>query len=131
MVGKCCGRCVNCVVDKPNDVGLDSYQTLALTTANREGTAKTRLPNWSMGLAGESGELIDILKKHVYHGHALDMEAAKKELGDVLWYVAVLASELGFKLSEVAEANIEKLEKRYTNGFSREASINRAKEGVS
>lgn len=107
-------------------VTLDSYQEQALRTANRDGHIYQRFCNWSMGLAGETGELIDLLKKHIFHRHRLDRQAAKKELGDILWYVALLAHELGYTLSDVAETNIQKLTARYGNGFSSEASINRA-----
>lgn len=84
------------------------------------------LSNYSMGLAGESGEVVDLLKKHVHHGHELDREKVKGELGDVLHYASGLATMLGFTLEEVATANVEKLRKRYPNGFNKEDSINRS-----
>jgi len=79
----------------------------------------------AMGLAGETGELVDLVKKGIFHRHGLDREKVKKELGDVLWYVAGLCSVLGFDMGAVMEANIEKLEKRYPNGFSSEDSQKR------
>ena len=66
---------------------------------------------------------MDAIKKHLYHGH--DMKNLKEELGDVMWYVAALSSMFGIDMEEVAEANIEKLRKRYPDGFSKERSINR------
>jgi NTP pyrophosphatase (non-canonical NTP hydrolase) len=97
---------------------LNKYQDLANKTAgNKEGFYST-LAIWSLGLTGESGEVADIIKKVVGHGHDLDREELKKELGDVLWYIASLSTELGFSLEEVAERNIDKLEKRYPDGFS-------------
>ena len=83
------------------------------------------LANYSMGLAGESGELIDILKKHIFHGHELNIEEIKKECGDVLWYLAAIASTLDLNLDDICIYNIKKLEKRYPEGFSKEKSINR------
>lgn len=77
------------------------------------------------GLAGETGELIDLLKKHLFHGHPLDLKKARSEIGDVLHYLAVLTHVLGFTLSDVAEGNIAKLEARYPDGFSSAASLNR------
>lgn len=77
---------------------------------------------WSLGLSGEAGEFADMMKKHHGHGHELDREKAAKELGDVFWYLAVLADSLGFKLSEIATKNVQKLKVRYPNGFTIEDS---------
>jgi len=77
---------------------------------------------WSLGLTGEAGEFADMMKKHHGHGHDLDRVKAAKELGDVLWYVAVLADSLGFNLDTIAQLNVEKLKARYKNGFTVEES---------
>jgi NTP pyrophosphatase (non-canonical NTP hydrolase) len=106
---------------------LDDYQRQAMRTGS--GSApEIRLNLSAMGLAGEAGEFVDLVKKHLYHGHPLDKEKAKKELGDVLWYVAFAAYALDLDLSTVGEANIAKLKARYPNGFSSEASLNRKPE---
>lgn len=76
-------------------------------------------------LAGECGETVDILKKHLYHGHDLDRDELIKELGDCSWYLAVIAKMCDIDLSEVFETNIDKLMKRYPEGFSKERSIHR------
>ena len=81
--------------------------------------------NYAMGLSGESGEVTDSIKKELFHGHLGDPTGIKKELGDVLHYLTGLATMYGFTLEEIAIANIEKLKKRYPDGFSQEASINR------
>jgi len=73
---------------------------------------------WAIGLAGESGEVLDLVKKGIYHQQGMDMDKIKKELGDVLWYVSALCGELGFTLEEVMEANIEKLKARFPEGYS-------------
>jgi len=78
-----------------------------------------------MGLAGESGEVVDLLKKHLGHGHDLDKTKLTKELGDVTWYVSEIANAFGIKLSDILQVNIDKLRKRYPDGFSEEASKNR------
>ena len=78
-----------------------------------------------MCLCGESGEACDLVKKHLFHGHELDRESLIKELGDVAWYLAEGAEALGIPLEEVFERNIEKLRRRYPEGFSSEKSINR------
>lgn len=105
---------------------LDKYQALTRRTAGEFDNKKMELVAWSMGIGGEAGEYVDGIKKHVFHGHALDEEAQAKELGDILFYVARSAEALGYPLSKVATMNIEKLEKRYPDGFSEERSKNRA-----
>ena len=83
------------------------------------------LINGVMGLCGEAGEAIDIVKKHLAQGHALDRDGLIKELGDVAWYLAETATALGVGLDEVLERNIEKLKNRYPEGFSAEKSQHR------
>ena len=77
---------------------------------------------WTLGLTGEAGEFADMMKKHHGHGHDLDEKKAAKELGDVLWYLSVLADSIGYKLSDIASMNVAKLRERYPNGFSIEES---------
>ena len=104
---------------------INEYQKLAMTTLNPALSKKDVLINGVMGLCGESGEAIDIVKKHLAHGHELDREALIKELGDVAWYLAETATALDITLEEVLERNIEKLRKRYPEGFSTERSLHR------
>lgn len=78
-----------------------------------------------MGLNGEAGEVVDLLKKFVFHGHKFVKEDLVKELGDVLWYVALICDSLGITMEEVMEKNINKLKERYPEGFTEKASINR------
>lgn len=73
--------------------------------------------NVAMGLAGETGEVIDVLKKILFHGKPLDRTELMSEIGDVLFYLDWLASLHGMTLQEVADANIIKLLKRYPDGF--------------
>jgi NTP pyrophosphatase (non-canonical NTP hydrolase) len=79
----------------------------------------------ALGLAGEAGEVVDLIKKVEGHGHPLDRNKLQGELGDLLWYTARLAELYGIKLEDCAAGNIAKLQKRYPNGFSTEASIAR------
>lgn len=105
---------------------FNEYQQLAERTARKANdTPEKRFVNFSFGLTGETGEVIDCLKKHLFHGHPLDREKLKIELGDVMWYVATLATTAGLSLEEIAVANIEKLKTRYPEGFSEERSIHR------
>ena len=104
---------------------INEYQKLAMTTLNPDLDKKDVLINGVMGLCGESGEVIDIVKKHLAQGHELDKEKIIKELGDVAWYMAEIATVLDVELEDVLAQNIEKLKKRYPEGFSTEKSINR------
>jgi len=106
-------------------VDFDYYQEQASLTANMTLSNHQRILNWSLGLAGEVGEVIDLIKKAYYHKHCLNGNEISEELGDVLWYLAMLAKELGFNLQQIAVDNLKKLERRYEDGFSSEASINR------
>lgn len=113
------------------DMTLDKYQQHALRTARVNEDDKLNALDFArdaLGVAGEAGEVADIVKKVVGHGHALDADKVNKELGDVLWYVAVLAHRVGFTLEEVAKANVEKLRARYPEGFDPERSKNRTGE---
>ena len=104
---------------------INEYQKLAMTTLNPELDKKDVLINGVMGLCGESGEVIDIVKKHLAQGHELDKEKIIKELGDVAWYMAEIATVWDVELEDVLVQNIEKLKKRYPEGFSTEKSVNR------
>ena len=103
----------------------NEYQKLAMTTLNPALDKKDVLINGVMGLCGESGEAIDIVKKWLAQGHELDKEKLAKELGDIAWYLAETATALDLKLEDIFEANIEKLKKRYPQGFDSQRSIHR------
>jgi len=107
---------------------INEYQKLAMTTLNKEMSKKDMLINGVMGLCGESGEAIDIVKKHLAQGHELDREKLIKELGDIAWYLAEMATVLDIELEEVLARNIEKLKKRYPEGFDKEKSLYREEE---
>jgi NTP pyrophosphatase (non-canonical NTP hydrolase) len=102
---------------------INEYQTLAMTTLNPKLSKKEILINSVMGLCGESGEAIDIVKKWLAQGHELDKERLAKELGDIAWYLAEAATVLEIPLEEILIANIEKLKKRYPEGFDVQRSI--------
>ncbi len=106
---------------------INEYQALAMRTLNPALDEKDVLINGVMGLCGESGEAIDIVKKHLSQGHALDRDALIGELGDVAWYLAETAHALGVPLEDVLARNIEKLRARYPQGFDARLSENRAR----
>ena len=102
---------------------VNEYQKLAMTTLNPELSKKDVLINGVMGLCGESGEAIDIVKKWLAQGHTLDTEKLAKELGDIAWYLAEAATALDIPLETILQANIDKLKKRYPEGFEAKRSM--------
>lgn len=110
-----------------NEMTLNKYQELASRTINK------RLSNASLeahalhGLASELGEIHGIFQK-AYQGHEVDKLEVKKELGDLLWFIAELATSAGWTLDEIASLNIAKLMKRYPKGFEEARSLNREEE---
>ena len=106
---------------------VNEYQKLAMATLNPELNKKDVLINSVMGLCGESGEAIDIVKKWMAQGHELDKEHLAKELGDIAWYLAEAATALEIPLEDILQANIDKLKKRYPEGFQTEKSLTRLK----
>lgn len=102
------------------------YQEKALRTAGEYTDGIDQLLNGVMGLNGEAGEVIDIVKKFMYQGHELNKEDIKNEISDCLWYLNLIADSIGESLEHIAEYNISKLEKRYPKGYFRaEDSVNR------
>lgn len=109
---------------------VNDYQKEAMTTLNPALDKKDVLINSVMGLCGESGEAIDIVKKWLMQGHELDKEHLVKELGDVAWYLAEAATALDVPLETVLQGNLDKLRQRFPNGFNTEASVHRKKEDI-
>ena len=104
---------------------LNEYQKHAARTI-RPGLVGTRLmTNAALGLTGESGEVAELIKKHLFHDHPLDTQKVMKELGDVLWYIAAMATAVGVTLDQVGQMNVDKLRLRYPDGFDSNKSINR------
>ena len=108
---------------------VNEYQKSAMTTLNPTLDRKDVLINSVMGLCGESGEAIDIVKKWLMQGHELDKEHLIKELGDVAWYLAEAATALDISLEDVFQGNIDKLKSRYPEGFETQKSLEREEEG--
>ena len=104
---------------------INEYQQLALRTLNPALDRREVLINGVIGLCGEAGEAIDIVKKHLAQGHALDREGLIRELGDVAWYLAETAHALDVDLETVLAANLEKLRRRYPQGFEARKSMDR------
>lgn len=109
---------------------INEYHRLAMRTLNPNLDKKDVLINGVMGLCGESGEAIDIVKRWLAQGHELDKEHLAKELGDIAWYLAEAATALDIPLEDIFQANIKKLKKRYPEGFDAERSIIRPEEDI-
>lgn len=105
----------------------NDYQKAALRTAfsGLDSLPYNLLINGVMGLCGESGECVDMVKKYLFQGHELNREELAKELGDVAWYLAVTAHAIGYPLDTVLEMNVKKLMDRYPDGFDPEKSVHR------
>jgi NTP pyrophosphatase (non-canonical NTP hydrolase) len=103
-------------------MNFEQYQQLSERTIDK---TKDNKANFSLGLAGEAGETVDIIKKYLFHGHQINHEKLENELGDVLWYVSAICSEFNINLEDVAKTNIKKLKERYPEGFEESKSINR------
>ena len=106
-------------------MNIEEYQEKAKRTVNTNLQFDEQVANLCMGLCGESGEVVDYIKKGIYHGHILDDKKLTEELGDVLWYLTNISSLYGIPMTFILEENIKKLEERYPEGFSEEKSVNR------
>ena len=101
------------------------YQNLSKRTINPINTTDLNILEASMGMSGEAGEVTDAIKKVYFQGHRLDIDEIVKEMGDCLWYIALLCTALNIEMEEVAEKNIDKLKVRYPDKFDIEKSVNR------
>lgn len=106
---------------------INEYQKLALRTANTDAMKipSEKITNGVLGLLGEAGEVADHIKKYRYQGHKIDFDYLAKELGDICWYISLLADGIGFDLETIMRMNIDKLKKRYPDGFDVDKSIHR------
>lgn len=103
----------------------NEYQKLAMRTSNKDLSPDDHLLNGIMGITGECGEVADMVKKCWMQGHTLDLQHLAKELGDICWYIAETATAIGYDLGAIMQMNIDKLKKRYPDGFSAERSQHR------
>lgn len=101
------------------DYTFESYQNeVRRTMAGHSEPEDVQLAIFTLGLAGESGEVADLVKKWIGHGKPRDFVALQKELGDILWYIGAVADKCGLNLESIAKTNIDKLDARYPNGFN-------------
>ncbi len=109
-------------------MNFNEYQALSQRTSRKELTLSEHVMNGMLGLAGECGECCDLVKKNFYQDGRQIRDDIKDELGDVLWYISEAASGFGLTLEEIAQHNIEKLKKRYPDGFEAQRSLYRQEE---
>jgi len=112
----------------PNQKTLASYQEFVRsvtnpTILNADHTLRCQIA--ALGLCGESGEVADLIKKHVEQGHPFKLAKIIEELGDVMFYIASMCNANNISLNEIMDVNVAKLQERYPAGFSTDASINR------
>ena len=122
----------------------NEYQKLAMKTNDGGATNRVvrvidnsseyvnvgELLNGCLGLSGEIGEFNDMIKKWIFHERQLDIEHTKKELGDILWYIAIICHSFGWQMDDILQMNIDKLKARYPDGFSVVKSLYRDKNDV-
>lgn len=111
-------------VATPTDI-MSCYSTVVDFTRNKGIGIVEELKNYTMGLCGESGEVMDLVKKHMYHGKELNPAEIVYELGDVLYYLCAICLVLGIDFDEIMLNNNAKLMARYKDGYSIEQSLNR------
>lgn len=98
-------------------VNLREYQHAVMNGA-MVNTGTDKLAHAALGLAGEAGEVADVVKKGQYTGKTLDIPRLVEELGDTLWYLTFLAGNAGYTLDDIASLNIEKLKARYPETYA-------------
>lgn len=103
---------------------IKDYQEISKRTLPQD-IPRELLSNIGFGLIGETGEVIDELKKILWHSKEINKDKITNELGDVMWYISSLCSVLDISLEDVLQVNVDKLLKRYPNGFNAEDSKKR------
>lgn len=105
---------------------FNEYQGLAMRTSNKDLTPEQHTFNAMLGLAGEAGECCDLVKKHYFQDGREIRDKLIDEISDCMWYIAEAASAIDVSMDDIAMHNVEKLRRRYPDGFSAERSLNRA-----
>lgn len=105
---------------------LTEFQLTTRRTWRDHGDPRLALLHCAMGIAEEAGEAVGVVKRHIGYGEPLDREKLVRELGDLLWYLARAADEVGVTLDQVAEVNVAKLRARYPDaGWTAEHAVAR------
>ena len=107
-----------------------AYNRLSVNVMSAKFYETPTLLNGVLGLTGEAGEVSDLVKKGIFHEKGIDETHLKKELGDVMWYIAMICHACGFDLDEILQMNVDKLKARYPEGFDTERANNRNKDDI-
>ena len=100
-------------------MNLREYQQLCKKTAKPFDDKTQAMSDWGLGVSGEAGDLAGCIKKTFYHNN--DQTAGIREnVGDVMWYLSMICNTMGWELDDITSENIEKLSKRYKQGFTEE-----------
>ena len=99
-------------------MNLKEYQELCKLTAKKFDNQESELSSWGLGVAGEAGDIASCIKKLLFHKNEAIKDGIKENVGDVIWYVAMICNVLGWNLDEILEENIKKLKERYPQGFT-------------
>jgi len=96
---------------------INEYQELTKRTAGNYKSKKKALTNWGLGVAGEAGDIAGCIKKILFHQND-QSDGVRENIGDTMWYLAMICNTMGWKLEDIMKENIEKLRKRYPEGFN-------------
>lgn len=102
-------------------IDINQYQELTKRTAGNYKNKNKALTNWGLGVAGEAGDLAGCIKKTLFHNND-QSDGIRENIGDTMWYLAMICNTMGWSLEDIMQENIEKLAKRYPEGFTFEAA---------
>ena len=100
-----------------NTVTLDQYQNLCAQTAQKFDSSEKEIFTWGLGIAGEAGDVASCIKKTFAHDND-QKDGIRENIGDTLWYAVMICNFFGWSFNDILEENVEKLTKRYPNGFT-------------
>ena len=105
-------------MEEKRGINLNEYQELAKNTSKKFATPETEIATWGLGIAGEAGDIASCIKKVFAHQNDSLKDGIKENIGDMMWYAAMICNFYGWKLEDILVGNIEKLKQRYPNGFT-------------
>ena len=97
-------------------VNIKEYQEMCKKTAKKCGNDELEICNWGLGLAGEAGDVTSCIKKSVFHKNDKILNGIRENIGDMMWYTAMICNFYNWDLDEILSENLEKLNKRYASG---------------
>ena len=99
------------------EASLKEYQELCKATAKKFETSEKEILTWGLGIAGEAGDVASCIKKTFAHDNDQRL-GIKENIGDALWYAAMICNFFGWEMQAILNENLEKLKKRFPNGFT-------------